>query len=347
EGTVFFPNEPLLRITAPLPVAQLIETRLINFLHFETLIATKAARCTLAAQGRAGLIDFGLRRAHGAEAGLLAARACYLAGFIGTATVPAELLYGIPIFGTMAHSYIEAHSDEETAFLKFAEANPGNVTLLIDTYDTIKGARTAARVAAKLSPKNIRVRAVRLDSGDLLTLSREVRTILDEKGFPEIRIFASGNLDEYSVAELLSQGAPIDGFGIGTKLDTSADVPYLECAYKLMEYAGEPRLKKSSGKATYPGRKQVFRLVRNKRMMGDTIGLETERQDGTPLIEKVMVGGKRLGQPEPLPELARRTAEQLQQMPPSLRRLTGTGSYPVAISDSLDRLKEETERRLF
>ena len=347
EGTVFFPNEPLLRITAPLPVAQLIETRLINFLHFETLIATKAARCILAARGRASLIDFGLRRAHGAEAGLLAARACYMAGFIGTATVPAELLYGIPIFGTMAHSYIEAHSDEETAFLKFAEANPGNVTLLIDTYDTIEGARTAALVAAKLSPKNIRVRAVRLDSGDLLTLSKEVRAILDKKGFPEIQIFASGNLDEYSVAELLMQGAPIDGFGIGTKLDTSADVPYLECAYKLMEYAGEPRLKKSSGKATYPGRKQIFRIVQDKQIIGDTIGLETERQDGTPLIRKVMAGGKRLEKPEPLRELARRTKEQLHLIPPSLRRLTGTGSYPVAISDALIHLKEATERRLF
>jgi len=346
EGTVFFPNEPLLRITAPLPVAQLIETRLINFLHFETLIATKAARCILAAQGRAALIDFGLRRAHGAEAGLLAARACYLAGFIGTATVPAELLYGIPIFGTMAHSYIEAHPDEETAFLKFAEANPGNVTLLIDTYDTIEGAKTAARVAGKLSDKNIRVRAVRLDSGDLLALSREVRAILDAEGFPEIQIFASGNLDEYSVAELLMRGAPINGFGIGTKLDTSADVPYLECAYKLMEYAGEPRLKKSSGKATYPGRKQVFRLVQDKRMIGDTIGLETERQDGTPLIRKVMAGGKRLEQPEPLPDLARRTKEQLQQLPPSLCHLTGTESYPVTISDALSRLKEDTERRL-
>lgn len=346
EGTIFFPNEPLLRINAPLPVAQLVETRLINFLHFETLIATKAARCVIAAKERAILIDFGLRRAHGAEAGLLAARACYMAGFIGTATVPAELIYGIPIFGTMAHSYIEAHPDEETAFLHFAKANPGNVTLLIDTYDTIEGAKTAARVAAKLSVQNIRVRAVRLDSGDLLTLSKTVREILDEQGFPEIQIFASGNLDEYSVEDLLAQGAPINGFGIGTKLDTSADVPYLECAYKLMEYAGEPRLKKSSGKATYPGRKQVYRLTGDDLMIGDTIGREDEPLDGSPLLTKVMEEGKRLAKPQELRELARNTRNQLRQLPASLCSLKGTGVYPVTISNHLLQLKKETERRL-
>jgi len=247
----------------------------------------------------------------------------------------------------MAHSYIQAHDDEAAAFEHFAASLRGNLVLLIDTYDTEAAARTVVRLAPRLRARGIEIKAVRLDSGDLLDHSRRVRAILDAGGLTATGIFCSGGIDETEVLRLLAAGAPIDGFGIGTKLDTSADVPYLECAYKLMEYAGEPRLKKSSGKATYPGRKQVFRLVRNKRMMGDTIGLETERQDGTPLIEKVMVGGKRLGQPEPLPELARRTAEQLQQMPPSLRRLTGTGSYPVAISDSLDRLKEETERRLF
>jgi nicotinate phosphoribosyltransferase len=346
EGTIFFPNEPLIRITAPLPVAQLIETRLINFLHFETLIATKAARCVLAAQGRAALIDFGLRRAHGAEAGLLAARSSYLAGFTGTATVPAEILYGIPIFGTMAHSYIEAHDDEETAFLNFALANPNNVTLLIDTYDTLKGAIKVANVAAKLAERNILVRAVRLDSGNLFVLSQAVRAILDEKGFPDIRIFASGNLDEYAVADLLARGAPIDGFGIGTKLDTSADVPYLECAYKLMEYAGIPRLKKSSGKSTYPGRKQVCRRMQGERMVGDTIGLEDEMPDGFSLIEKVMGNGKRSKKTEDLQTMARYTGEQLATLPAELSRLDGTGTYPVRISDALLRLKEETERRL-
>jgi len=346
EGTVFFPNEPLIRVTAPLPIAQLVETRLINLLHFETLIATKAARCTLAAKGRAALVDFGLRRAHGAEAGLLAARAAYLAGFTGTATVPAETLYGIPVFGTMAHSYIEAHGSEEAAFLNFAVANPNNVTLLIDTYDTVKGAETAAHVADMLSVRGIRVRAVRLDSGDLCELSRIVRSILDERGFPDIQIFASGNLDEYTVEDLLSRGAPINGFGIGTKLDTSADVPYLECAYKLMEYAGEPRLKKSSGKATYPGRKQVYRLMCDERMAQDTIGLEGEPLEGSPLIEKVMDKGKRLKNPEDLKTRAQYTREQIRALPASLRDLAGTGPYPVLISQALLHLKEQTELRL-
>jgi len=346
EGTVFFPNEPLIRVTASLPIAQLVETRLINLLHFETLIATKAARCTLAAKGRAALIDFGLRRAHGAEAGILAARAAYLAGFIGTATVPAETLYEIPVFGTMAHSYIEAHGSEEAAFLNFAVANPNNVTLLIDTYDTVKGAKTAAHVADMLSVRGIRVRAVRLDSGDLCELSRVVRSILDERGFPGIQIFASGNLDEYAVEDLLSRGAPINGFGIGTKLDTSADVPYLECAYKLMAYAGEPRLKKSSGKATYPGRKQVYRLMCNERMAQDTIGLEGEPLEGSPLIEKVMDKGKRLKNPEDLKTLAQYTREQIRALPASLRDLAGTGPYPVLISKALLHLKEQTELRL-
>ena len=346
EGTVFFPNEPLIRVTASLPIAQLVETRLINLLHFETLIATKAARCTLAAKGRAALIDFGLRRAHGAEAGILAARAAYLAGFIGTATVPAETLYEIPVFGTMAHSYIEAHGSEEAAFLNFAVANPNNVTLLIDTYDTVKGAKTAAHVADMLSVRGIRVRAVRLDSGDLCELSRVVRSILDERGFPGIQIFASGNLDEYAVEDLLSRGAPINGFGIGTKLDTSADVPYLECAYKLMAYAGEPRLKKSSGKATYPGRKQVYRLMCNERMAQDTIGLEGEPLEGSPLVEKVMDKGKRLKNPEDLKTLAQYTREQIRALPASLRDLAGTGPYPVLISKALLHLKEQTELRL-
>lgn len=300
----------------------------------------------IAARGRASLIDFGLRRAHGAEAGLLAARATYLAGFTGTATVPAELIYGIPVFGTMAHSYIEAHTDEETAFLNFALANPNNVTLLIDTYDTLKGAQTAAKVAAKLADRGIRVRAVRLDSGDLLTLAKAVRRILDDYGFPDIQIFASGNLDEYAVENLLGQGAPINGFGIGTKLDTSADVPYLECAYKLMEYAGIPRLKKSSGKATYPGRKQVYRPLRDERMVGDTIGLEDETQVGIPLIKKVMETGKRRGKTPELRDLARYTAGQLRCLPPALCSLTGTGLYPVTISGRLLQLKTETERRL-
>ncbi|HYL23554.1 MAG TPA: nicotinate phosphoribosyltransferase, partial [Burkholderiales bacterium] len=246
EGTVFFPNEPLLRVTAPMPEAQLLETRVLNLMHLETVIASKAARSRLAAPGK-GLIDFGLRRAHGAEAGVLAARASYLAGFDGTSTVIAAPMFGIPVFGTMAHSFVQAHESEHAAFEHFASVFPKNAVLLIDTYDTVEGARKAVEAAQSFTMKG-----VRLDSGDLDALSRQVRKVLDEAGMKDAIIFASGNLDEYRVAELVGAGAPIDSFGIGTSLVTSADYPYLDAVYKLQEYAGRPRRKRSTGKATWP-----------------------------------------------------------------------------------------------
>lgn len=346
EGTIFFQDEPVIRITAPLCQAQFIETRVINLLQQQILFASKAARCVLAAGGRAQLVDFGVRRAHGAEAGLTAARSSYLAGFIGTSTVLAETLYGIPIFGTMAHSFIEAHADEREAFIHFALANPENVTLLIDTYDTLRGARKAVESAHELRNRGIAVKAVRLDSGDILTLSREVRKILDEGGFPGIRIFASGNLDEYAIEELLSRGAPIDGFGVGTKLDTSDDAPYLECAYKLMEYAGRARMKRSAGKVTWPGRKQVFRRYADGVMAEDLLGLDGEEGGGSPLIEKVAAGGKRIAPPRRLPELAAAAAGELKRLPPYLRKLHPGEPYPVRISPTIMRLKEQVEAQL-
>jgi nicotinate phosphoribosyltransferase len=346
EGTVFFANEPVIQIIAPLPEAQFIETRLINLIQFETLIASKAARCTLAAAGRAVLVDFGLRRAHGAEAGLLAARASFMSGFVGTSTVLAEMRYGIPVFGTMAHSYIEAHTNEEEAFIEFARANPGNVTLLIDTYDTLRGARCALSVARRLKDEGIVVRSVRLDSGDILPLSREVRRILDKGGFPEIRIFVSGNMDEFAIRDLLSAGAPINGFGVGTKLDTSADAPYLECAYKLMEYAGEPRLKQSTGKATLPGRKQVYRQIREGAMVKDILTVDGDVREGEPLLQPVMRGGNRLHAPLPLAEIAVNTRSHLAALPPQLQDLETEPPYTVEIAPALQELTAETERRL-
>lgn len=343
EGTVFFANEPLIRIVAPIPVAQLVETRLINLLHFETSIASKAARCVLAAEGKA-LVDFGLRRAHGAEAGILAARASYISGFSGTATVIAEKLYGIPIFGTMAHSYIEAFGNEEEAFVAFARANPKNVTFLIDTYDTIKGAKYAVAAAKRLLKEGISVQAVRLDSGDFLSLSKEVRSILDQDDFHEIRILASGNVDELMIQKLLADGAPIDAFGVGTKLDTSEDAPYMECAYKLMEYDGKPRLKKSAGKATLPGRKQVIRLYKSGTMAKDIITEETNMQEGTPLVEKVMSEGRRLKPSPVLTEIATYTKSQLQSLPEHLRQLDIVPTYPVEIAPSLLRLRQAAEQ---
>ena len=345
EGTVFFENEPVVRVVAPIPEAQLVETRLINILHFEILIASKAARCVLAADDRAILVDFGLRRAHGAEAGLLAARAAYIAGFVSTSTVFAESLFGIPISGTMAHSYVEAHENELEAFLSFGKANPNNTTLLIDTYDIRKGAKKAVEAAKKLKEKGINVRAVRLDSGDLLSLSKDVREILDRGGFTNIRIFASGNLDENIIHDLLSQGAPINGFGVGTKLDTSEDAPYLECAYKLMEYAGKPRFKKSQGKATIPGRKQVFRQFKDNTMVRDILTTEGDGLEGIPLLEKVMSGGRRISEPQGLKEIAAYTRSQLKALPAHFKALETKPAYPVKISPALSGLKKEIEQQ--
>ena len=258
EGTAFFANEPILRVTAPLPQAQLIETRLINILHFQSLIAAKAARMVLSAPSKL-LVDFGLRRAHGAEAGLFAARASHIAGFTGTATMLAGKLFGIPIYGTMAHSFIQAFDSEEAAFEAFARSRPENLVLLIDTYDTEEAARKVVSLAPRLKAAGIAIRGVRLDSGDLISLAKSVRRILDEGGMKEVTIFASGGIDEVELAKTAEQLAPIDGFGIGTSLTTSFDVPALDCAYKLQEYAGLPRRKRSTGKATWPGRKQVWR----------------------------------------------------------------------------------------
>jgi len=346
EGTIFFANEPLIRIVAPLPLAQLVETRIINLLHFETIIASKAARCVLAARDKAMLVDFGLRRAHGAEAGIMAARSSYLAGFAGTATVLAGMHYDIPVFGTMAHSYIEAYGNEEEAFVAYGMANPGNVTLLIDTYDAIRGAHRAANAALTLKSKGVATRAIRLDSGDILSLSGEVRKILDDRGLAEVQIFVSGDIDEYAIRDLLARGAPIGGFGVGTKLVTSEDAPYLQCAYKLMEYAGTPRMKKSSAKATMPGCKQVFRRLENGVVTGDTITLEGDTQNGLPLIMKVMEKGNRLLPAPDLKELRARAKNQLMLLPEDMRRLDASQAYPVDIAPALLRLKENAEKSL-
>ena len=338
EGTLCFPEEPLLRVTAALPQAQLIETRLINLLHFQTLIASKAARSVLAAPGKL-LVDFGLRRAHGAEAGMAAARAAYLAGFTGTSTVLAGQRYGIPIFGTMAHSFVQAHATEVDAFRNFAHAQRDNAVLLIDTYDTESGARTVVALARELAQEGITIKGVRVDSGDLGELARRVRRILDEGGLSAATIFASGDLDEDRVHELLARGAPIDGFGIGTRLDTSADAPYLDCAYKLQEYAGTARRKRSAGKATWPGRKQVWRRHDERgRMAGDIISLQGDSHPGEELLVCVMRDGKRLA-PQPTLHAARAlTLRSLHTLPPRLSSLDEAPAYPVEIGTALREL---------
>ncbi len=313
EGTAVFQDEPWLRVVAPLPEAQFVESRLINLLHYQTLIASKAARCVLAANGRP-LIDFGMRRAHGAEAACLAARAAYVAGFAGTATVEAGRRYGLPLFGTMAHSFVQAHEDERAAFAGYARCHPEGTTLLIDTYDTANGARAVVALARA----GANIVAVRIDSGDLANAAREVRAILDSGGCQAIRILVSGTLDEYEIQKLIASGAPIDSFAVGTRLGTSADAPSIDCAYKLEEYAGRPRRKRAWGKETWPGRKQVFReFDAAGRIRADTVALESEATSGVALLEPVMASGRRLAPPEPLERIRERAARSLATLPPA------------------------------
>jgi nicotinate phosphoribosyltransferase len=334
EGTVIFAEEPILRVTAPLPQAQLVESRLINLLHYQTLVASKAARCVLAAPD-SNLVDFGLRRAHGAEAGLLAARASYLAGFGATATVLAGLHYDIPVAGTMAHSLVLAHDREEQAFEHFAYAQPNNVVLLIDTYDTEAAARKLAPLAARLAEQGITIKGVRLDSGDLAEHARQVRRILDESGLEDVIIFASGDLDEYRLEALHRGKAPIDGYGIGTRLDISVDAPSLDCVYKLQEYAGKPRRKRSEGKANWPGRKQIYRRIAGDTLAGDCLGLIDHPHPGEPLLQSVMRGGERVAPAESLATIRQRSARQLAMLPPALRANRTDPPYPVEIAPEL------------
>ncbi|HZT25230.1 MAG TPA: nicotinate phosphoribosyltransferase [Pseudolabrys sp.] len=342
EGTVCFANEPLIRVTAPLPMAQLVETRLINIMHYQTLVASKAARMVLAAPGKV-LADFGLRTAHGAEAGLFSARASYIAGFSGAANVLAGERYGIPIVGTMAHSYVQTHDDEMQAFEDFARARPDGVILLIDTYDTEKGAHNVVKLAPKLKADGIAIRGVRIDSGDLIAMSKKVRRILDDGGCSDVLIMVSGGVDEHVLMEMKQQGAPIDGFGIGVSVDVSPDAPALDCAYKLQEYAGKPRRKLSEGKTTWPGRKQVWRAYDGEgRMAGDIVSIETDSPPGEPLVTPVMRGGRRLGVTETLSQNRERAKRELARLPAPLARLQMNFEYPVSISEPLAKLAAQT-----
>lgn len=346
EGTVFFPDEPILRVVAPLPQAQLVETRIINLLQFQTLVASKAARVRLAAPASL-LVDFGLRRAHGAEAGLLSARASYLAGFDGSSTVLAGMAWGIPLFGTMAHSFVQAHDRETDAFEHFARSQPRSSTMLIDTYDTEAAALALVPLVHRLAREGIQIKAVRLDSGDLAEHARRVRRILDEAGLRGINIFASGNLDEYKLAELTAAGAPINGFGVGTRMNTSADRPYLDCAYKLQEYAGVARRKRSEGKATWPGRKQVYRRYASDGLMaGDVLCTADRVLPGEALLAPVMQQGRRLSGSPALAGVREHAKAALSRLPAPLRALAPAPvAYPMSVDDSLARLAAEVDRR--
>lgn len=344
EGTIVFPNEPVVQVVAPILEAQLLETYVLNQVHFQSVIATKAARVVLAAAGRA-IVDFGSRRAHGIDAALKVARASYLAGAAGTSNVLAGKRYGIPLFGTMAHSYIQAHNDELSAFRQFADMYPGT-TLLVDAYDTLHGVRNVIALAESLGER-FNVATIRLDSGDLADLSFQSRRLLDEAGLKQVTIFASSGLDEYEIERLVHCGAPINGFGVGTKLAVSNDAPELDFAYKLVSYAGEPRTKLSSAKVIYPGRKQVFRRIEDGALRGDVLGMHGEQVHGQALLQPVIRGGKRLQDASPSLQSVRSYAsEQIGYLPGSLRELEPAAEpYVVEISRALNQQLQWVQSR--
>lgn len=339
EGRIVVADEPLLEVTAPIAVAQLVETYLLNVVTFQTTIASKAARCVIAARGK-DLVDFSFRRTQGVDAAMAVARTTAMVGFVATSNVEAGRRYGIPVTGTMAHSYIEAFPSEKEAFAAFATDHPTRTTFLVDTYDTANGVRTAIEVIRELGLAD-RL-GIRLDSGDLDALSREARRILDEAGLPNVRIFASGGLDEMDVDRLVRSGAPIDAFGIGTKMGTSADAPYLDSVYKLVEFDGRPVLKLSAQKATLPGRKQVFRSPE-----GDVIGLRDEPvpEGAEPLLVPVMREGRRLAPPEALEGPRDRFRRDLERLPEEARRLTNPRPPAARISERLRELTGEVRER--
>jgi len=338
EGTPFFADEPILRVTAPILEAQLVESRLLNIVHFQSTIASKAARCVIAARGRQ-LIDFGMRRAHEASAGLFAARAAYLAGFDATATVAAGQRFGIPLSGTMAHSFIEAHDSEAAAFRRFVHSRRERTTLLVDTYDTDRALQRVVSLAGELAAEQSAagIRAVRIDSGDLAGQARAARALFDAHGLHGIQIVVSGGLDEYAIDELLAHGAPVDAFGVGTALDVSADAPALDMAYKLEAYAGRPRRKSSPGKGTWPGGKQVYRERGGTgQYLRDRIVRLEEQAAGQALLGEIMRDGRRIAPLPPLSRVRECCRAELEALPAALRELRPVPcSYPVSVSDAL------------
>jgi nicotinate phosphoribosyltransferase len=340
EGRIFFKDEPILEITAPVIEAQLIETFVINAINLEVSIATKAARCVYAAKGKK-LVDFSLRRTQGIDAGLKAARASYIVGFMGTSNLLAGKLYDIAVFGTMAHSFIITFEKEIDAFFAFADTFPENTVFLIDTYDTIIGAQKAIIVGKELARKRKKLRGVRLDSGDIISLSKEVKSILEREGFNDTLIFASGGFDEYKIFRAIEEGAPIDVFGVGTKMGVSADAPYTDIAYKLVCYDDRPVLKLSTGKKTLVGKKQVFRIKEKEKFKKDIIGLYSEKISGEHLLVPVMKDGKRIGNPQPLTEIRDRFQTEFMGLDDVYKKLEKPKLFLVELGPQLQKLQEQ------
>lgn len=346
EGRIFFKNEPILEITAPIIEAQLVEPLIINIINFQVSIATKAARCFYAAKGRK-LVDFSLRRTHGIDAALKVARASYIAGFIGTSNVLAGRLYNIPTFGTMAHSFILSFEEEISAFRAFSKVFPEDTVLLIDTYDTAVGAHKAAIVGKEMKEGGLKLKGVRLDSGDTPSLSKQVRKILKESGLNDVSIFVSGGFDEYKISEVLEKGAEIDAFGVGTKMGVAADAPYTDIAYKLVKYDNRPALKLSAGKETLVDEKQIYRFLENGELKKDIIALRHESLDGgEPILELVMKGGKRVSSPESLDKIRERFFKEFSGLDCRLKTLRPEPEFPIELSSGLKRLQEKVTYKI-
>jgi nicotinate phosphoribosyltransferase len=351
EGTLAFEDEPLIRVTAPIIEAQLVESFLLNTVNLQTMIATKASRVVHAAQGRS-VIEFGLRRTQGTDAAMKAARCSYIAGCSGTSNVLAGMKYGIPVFGTMAHSFIMLFDKEAEAFRAFAKTFPKTSTLLIDTYDNIKGAQNAATIAKEMETKGLRLAAVRIDSGDLTEVSRRVREILDRKGLGYVKIFASGDLDEYKIQDLLRRGAKIDSFGVGTRMSTSEDRPYVDIIYKLCERADKsgkfvPTMKLSRHKKTLPARKQVYRVTdRAGNYVKDIIALHDEKVEGIPLLVRVVEKGEITYEMPTLMQIRENTSKNLAKLPDKYKLLKGAPDYPVVCGPRMEKLLRNVTNQL-
>ena len=347
EGRLAFTDEPFLEVTAPIIEAQIVETFIINQVNLQSLIATKAARCVHAAGGRA-VVDFALRRAHGIDAGMKVARASYLTGFTGTSNVRAGQEYGIPIVGTMAHSFVSSFEQEMDAFRAFIASFPNNSILLIDTYDTLAGARKAVQIAKEMAANGQQLQGVRIDSGDLKKLAIEVRRIFDEAGLKSVKIIGSGGLDEFDLADFTVADVPYDSYGVGTKMGVSADAPWFDIAYKLVEYDERPVLKLSTGKVSWPGKKQVFRM-RDERgqLQKDVIALREENIPGAdPLLQKVMASGEVAVRCPTLEEIRDNFMGEFKRLSDPIKAIRNPASYPVEISPQLTKLREEVGRQL-
>jgi nicotinate phosphoribosyltransferase len=347
EGRLFFKDEPVLELTAPIIEAQIVETFIINQINLQSMIATKASRCVRAAGGR-GVVDFSLRRTHGIDAGMKVARASYLAGFAGTSNVRAGQQYGIPIVGTMAHSFVSSFEREIDAFRAFVASFPDHSVLLIDTYDTLAGAHKAVEIAKQMAAKGQRLQGVRIDSGDLGTLALNVRKIFDEAGFAEVKIVGSGGLDEFDLAAFSEANIPYDSYGVGTKMGVSADAPWFDIAYKLVEYHQRPVLKLSMGKVSWPGRKQVFRTRdRRGQLQKDIIALRDENvSEAEPLLRKVMTNGQRCVPDSPLEQIREGCLAELGHLSDTVKAIRQPDFYPVELSQRLAELREDIERGL-